>query len=69
MCVCVRVQPVASVKRVTGYELAPLRVDLESRVEQPHLHLEQDQDHGLHFSYSASILLHCQQVRGGIFYI
>ena len=51
------------VRRVTGYELNPLRVDLEASVEQPQLHLEADSDHGLHFNYPASILLLGDQVR------
>lgn len=50
------------VHRVTGYELNPLRVDLEASVEQPRLHLEADSDHGLHFNYPASILLLGEQV-------
>ena len=50
------------VTRSTGYELAPLRLDLEARVEQPQLHLEEDSENGLHFSYPASILLHGERV-------
>lgn len=46
----------------TGYEVSPLRVNLEAIVEQPQLHLESDTDHGLHFSHPASILLHRDQV-------
>lgn len=50
------------VHRETGYELTPLRLDLEACVEQPQLHMEADADHGLHFSYPASILLHREHV-------
>ena len=59
----VSTQSVPHVHRLTGYELAPLRLDLEACVEQPQLHLETDADHGLHFSYPASILLHGEHVR------
>ena len=50
-------------KRPTGYELTALRVDLAASVDQPHLHLEADSDHGLHFSYPAHTLLHGEQVQ------
>ena len=55
-------QSQSQVCRVTGYELTPLRVDLEASVEQPQLHLEADTDTGLHFTYPASILLQGDQV-------
>ena len=55
-------QSLISVHRVTGYELAPLRVDLEASVERPRLHMEADTDHGLHFTYPASMLLQEEQV-------
>lgn len=57
------------VHRVTGYELNPLRVDLEASMEQPRLHLETDSDHGLHFNYPASILLLGEQVGTATMYV
>ena len=57
------VQSCEGVYRSTGYELSPLRLDVEASLDQPQLHLEEDQETGLHFSYPASVLLHGEHVR------